>query len=243
MCDLFAVEEELLQKYVHYLETIPAGDVCPRAALQELTDGYARVLRQLRTLTKLSDKTTETLHSSKQLLIQKVRYDALTGVYSRHHMNEKLEEYAKTSQAGSLFCFMMVDVDYFKNYNDTYGHPVGDTCLKTVASALSESIFGMNGFVARYGGEEFAVVLPNTDDATVWATADRLLRAVADKRIPHENSSIADHVTVSIGCVTSILHEGYQLAHFIETADQALYQSKLSGRNQVTRVKLKEADL
>lgn len=237
---LFAAEQEFLQKYADYLEAIPPGGSCPREVLQEMVDGYACVLRQLRSITKLSDRTTETLHHSQQELIKRVRFDALTGVYSRGYMGDRLKEYVQSPWQGTAFCFMMVDVDYFKKYNDLYGHPLGDVCLKTVASTLSECISGMEGFVARYGGEEFAVVLPKVDEETARGLADKLLLAVAEKKIPHEDSSVANHVTVSIGCVTGTLHEHCQPKDYIELADKALYQSKFGGRNRVTRQHMEE---
>lgn len=238
MPDLFAEEESFLQKYKEYLKMIPEGGACEREAMEELVTGYARILRQLRTLTRLSDRTTENLNCAKQELMQKVHFDALTGVCSRRFMNEKMKEYTQAGQGDAVFCFMMADVDFFKKYNDVYGHPVGDICLKTVASALSECICDTGGFVARYGGEEFAIILPHTDEAAARQLGEALLQAVSQKNIPHKQNTAAEHVTVSIGCVTGILRAGCCAEAFIEAADKALYQSKQGGRNRITHLKL-----
>lgn len=238
MHDLFAEEEAFLQRYKSYLESIPEGEGCPRAALEELLGGYARILRQLRTLTKLSDRTTVDLNSARQYLLQKVSRDALTGVYSKGFMIEKMREYAQTGNLGAVFCVMMIDVDFFKKYNDIYGHPMGDVCLKAVACALSECLCEIGGFVARYGGEEFVVVLIDTDESTAYALGDRLLAAVEAKAIPHAQSTVSEHVTISIGSATGVRDIGFCPEDYIEAADRALYQSKQNGRNRITRLKL-----
>jgi diguanylate cyclase (GGDEF)-like protein len=131
---------------------------------------------------------------------------------------------------------MMLDIDYFKRYNDTYGHNMGDDCLKAVAKALSET-GRADDYVIRYGGEEFIVLLPNTDEAGAGKIAVRLLKSVSSLEIPHINSDIADYVTVSIGATTVSVKLNHQYMHYIERADEALYMSKDTGRNKYTHLK------
>jgi diguanylate cyclase (GGDEF)-like protein len=128
----------------------------------------------------------------------------------------------------------MIDIDFFKNYNDTYGHDMGDTCLKNVASIISKSIIREDDFAARYGGEEFAVVLPNTKENGASVIAERILKNVHNRCIPHKNSSAADYVTVSIGGTTGTVKHSQNASHYVKFADSALYKSKQNGRNQYT---------
>ena len=250
MRDLFDVEERLLQKYKSYLESIPEDGYCAREALDEIVQGYARALRQLRLLTRLSDKTAETLNFDKKELMQKMHHDALTGIYNRRFMDEKLVEILKKAEKSEAqVCFMMADVDFFKKYNDIYGHPMGDICLKAVADALAECVAAYvvecgkesEAFVARYGGEEFAVVLPDTSEERARQLGEALLRTVSGKRIPHSHNDAIGHVTISIGAVTGpVLQGARRKGDFIQAADHALYQSKQNGRNQLTNLTLEE---
>jgi diguanylate cyclase (GGDEF)-like protein len=128
----------------------------------------------------------------------------------------------------------MIDVDYFKKYNDTYGHEQGDVCLRSVARALAGSISRANDFVARYGGEEFVIVLSDTDEAGARAVAQKALENVQRLNMPHANSTVAPFVTVSIGITTGVVAYGQSQEEYLKRADEALYMSKQGGRNQYT---------
>ena len=128
---------------------------------------------------------------------------------------------------------MMIDVDFFKLYNDEYGHQQGDQCLTSVARALQSGLHRGGDFVARYGGEEFVVILPGTDEAAGKAQAERLCERVRDLEIPHAQSSTAPVVTVSIGCAATYPSSNTMPATLIAAADQALYEAKRRGRNRV----------
>jgi diguanylate cyclase (GGDEF)-like protein len=134
----------------------------------------------------------------------------------------------------------MLDLDFFKNYNDLYGHALGDACLKAVAKTLEESVLRPEDFVARYGGEEFVVVLPNTGEDGACEIADRILQNVRSRNIPHENSATACHVTLSIGITSGRALYTSSAADFIKKADEAMYMSKQSGRNRYTYLAFKE---
>jgi methyl-accepting chemotaxis protein len=161
--------------------------------------------------------------------------DQLTGIYNRRYMDGHLKKIIKSMvRANSNLSLLLIDIDYFKKYNDTYGHDAGDNCLKTVASSLSKCVSRDLDFVARYGGEEFAVVLPNTDKNGAHVIAEKLLEKVRECNMPHKASHIADCVTISVGGTTSIVKHWHRVQDYIKAADKALYESKKNGRNRYT---------
>jgi len=165
--------------------------------------------------------------------LEKVHYDALTGIYNRRYLEENMNQVVKfLSRSGGTLSVMMLDVDFFKKYNDTYGHDMGDICLKKVAGAIAECVGRADDFVARYGGEEFTVVLPNTDESGALIIAERLLEKVRACNIPHGESEAADCVTVSVGFTTGQVTHSQNAGDFIKRADEALYNSKHNGRNR-----------
>ena len=127
----------------------------------------------------------------------------------------------------------MADVDHFKAYNDTYGHQQGDECLKLVAGTMQSALSRAGDMLARYGGEEFAVILPSTDVAGAFEVAERILNAVSSMRLEHGGSSVADHVTISMGVSALRPDEQSSVQELIETADKNLYTAKAQGRNRV----------
>ena len=170
---------------------------------------------------------------------EKIYYDPLTGIYNRRFFDEGLSRIVNSlSRSGGILSLMMIDIDFFKNYNDTYGHGAGDECLKTIAETLSTCIARVDDFVARYGGEEFAVVLPNTEAEGACAIADKMLESIRNCNMPHENSNAADIVTVSIGVTTGKVEPKHNESDFIHRADELLYRSKQGGRNIYTFGKL-----
>ena len=164
---------------------------------------------------------------------EKIYYDALTGIYNRRYFDENLENTIKAlSRSGGDLSLMMIDIDFFKRYNDTYGHSKGDHCLKAISEALSTSISRADDFIARYGGEEFALVLPNTDESGARLIAEKLLQSIRNLGIPHERNDAADCVTVSIGVVSGKPQHTHTTKEYINRADEMLYMSKHSGRNK-----------
>ena len=160
--------------------------------------------------------------------------DPLTTVYNRRYFDGQLKQLLKSlSRSGSELSLLMIDIDYFKKYNDSYGHSAGDACLKKVAAALVQCQNRSEDFVARYGGDEFIVVLPHTDQDGARMMAERLLETVRERNIPHGVSDIADYVTISIGGATGMVNH-LQRTPYIKLADDALYESKKCGRNRYT---------
>ena len=168
-------------------------------------------------------------------ILDKIHYDALTGIYNRRFFDENLKKTIKSlSRSRSALSLMMIDVDFFKKYNDTYGHSKGDDCLKTVAKILVKSLSRADDFVVRYGGEEFAVVLPNTEAAGARMIAEKLLENIQKYNIPHKTSDAAGCVTISIGVTTGSVNHTQNWTDYVKRADEALYISKQNGRNQYT---------
>jgi diguanylate cyclase (GGDEF)-like protein len=163
----------------------------------------------------------------------KMDYDALTGIYNRQFLDENLKRLINyLSRAGGLLSLMMIDIDFFKLYNDTYGHLEGDKCLKMIAQTLSQSIKRADDFVARYGGEEFIVILPNTDERGARFVADKMLDDIRNCNMPHKQSEAASCVTISIGVTTGKILHTHKADDLVKKADELLYKSKKEGRNR-----------
>ena len=180
------------------------------------------------------EDSRETLVRMNQELLAISQLDSLTGIANRRRFDQQLLALWQADKyTGKSVGLIMIDIDYFKNYNDYYGHQKGDTCLVKVVSGLRSALHRQNDFLARYGGEEFAVVLSNLDKDGVYRVAENLRRSVHNLGIPHEASSCSPVVTVSVGC--SVLQAGIEntLTELISQADKALYQAKALGRNQV----------
>ena len=126
----------------------------------------------------------------------------------------------------------MIDIDYFKNYNDHYGHAAGDHCLQNIAQALLPALRRPADFCARYGGEEFAIILPNTDAAGAMLVLENFREAVVSLSIVHGFSSVAPVITVSIGYTTAIPNHAATVGETFKMADKAVYAAKFQGRNR-----------
>lgn len=239
--DLFEAEQRIYDRAVKHMKAVDAGEAYDFEEFRALTKGYHAILRQLRRITKLYDRTTDNLHESNLDLADKVHYDALTGIYSRRFMEEGLERNIRSlSRSGGVMAVMMMDIDFFKKYNDTYGHTAGDECLRTVAKAIAGCIARADDFVARYGGEEFVAVLPNTDEKGVALIAEKVLQAIRGLGIPHVKNEAAGCVTISIGATTVRPRHGHQAVDYIKRADAALYVSKHEGRDRYTYIRFEE---
>ena len=170
---------------------------------------------------------------------KKIFFDGLTNIYNRRFFDETITRIlASLSRADSVLSVMMIDVDFFKNFNDTYGHVAGDECLKVVAETIGKSLPRVDDFVARYGGEEFIAVLPNTDEHGACIVADRLMAKMKQCNIPHEASDAASHVTFSIGIASGIVQHTSTAESFTKVADEMLYESKKNGRNRYSFMKI-----
>lgn len=168
------------------------------------------------------------------LLERLASIDGLTEIPNRRYMAEHLsKEWRRSIRSGTPLSIVLIDVDYFKQYNDIYGHQKGDECLKTIAKALSTNCQRGGDFVARYGGEEFIAVLPNSEETTALALANKLKTIVEQLNIEHTGSQIANYVTASFGVATFNQSTLTTECELITRADEALYKAKERGRNTV----------
>lgn len=161
--------------------------------------------------------------------------DGLSGLSNRRCFDYMLthiwQQSLRHKQPMSL---LLIDIDYFKNYNDFYGHQEGDWCLKEVADIVKQVAFRKSDVAARYGGEEFAIILSDTDNSGAQIVAEKLLASIRDRKLPHLRSEIESFVTVSIGIATVVPDSGVEEEVLTRSADEALYQSKEAGRNRAT---------
>ena len=165
--------------------------------------------------------------------------DGLTGVSNRRRFDAALDiEWANARRSTEPLSLIMLDVDFFKQYNDRYGHAQGDECLKSVAQALAMAVTRPRDIVARFGGEEFALILPETDADAASKVAERCLRLIENQRIPHAASAISKFVTVSMGVATIEAAAGMEARHFVAAVDKLLYQAKRNGRNRIESASL-----
>ena len=169
-----------------------------------------------------------------KLLDQLAYLDGLTEISNRRRFDEYFQrEWARSARSGTPFSLAMVDVDFFKSYNDHYGHAMGDRTLQKIAKALDSALLRPADLIARYGGEEFVLMLPETDAFAAKGVAERALQRIVELNIPHQYSQVADHITVSLGLVTTQIEDSLTPQSFIATADKNLYLAKESGRNRV----------
>ena len=161
--------------------------------------------------------------------------DALTGLGNRRLLEELLQsQLHHLSAQGEWLSFIMLDIDFFKQFNDIYGHLEGDDCLRRVAHALKGAMRRSDDVCLRYGGEEFACILPRTDHDGALDVAEQIRNAIEDLGIPHKGSAVSPVVTISVGVATGRSAADLSMELWISTADAMLYQGKRTGRNQVT---------
>lgn len=197
------------------------------------------VLRQARhtlryqlELTRLRDELT----AANRTLENLAHNDGLTGVANRRHFNEKLaESLERAARSGKPVSLILFDIDYFKRYNDTYGHVAGDDCLKKVATVMKNAVRRRDELAARYGGEEFAIILMEQPLSAAVSLAESITASVSKLAIPHRTSELPQkHVTLSAGCAVYLMSDPEEWKKtLIERADEALYRAKRAGRNQV----------
>lgn len=177
-------------------------------------------------------RTHLTLKAQSDLLRAMAFMDGLTGLANRRRFDDCLEtEWRRARRNSTPVTLLMADIDWFKHYNDSHGHPEGDACLKRIARTLKATLKRPQDLAARYGGEEFACVLPETDLGGGRRVAASLLEAIQDLHIPHEGVPL-NQVTLSIGVATMVPQGIQEPSLLLEAADANLYQAKNQGRNQ-----------
>jgi two-component system chemotaxis family response regulator WspR len=185
-------------------------------AFRALEESRAKLAEANRTLQKLS------------------ALDGLTGIANRRSFDETLKkEWNRAMRGEKTIGLIMLDIDFFKLYNDHYGHQGGDECLKKVATGLDSTIHRETDFLARYGGEEFSAILPDTDLEGAVIVAEEMRHAIEALRVEHAKSKISDIVSISIGVSAVVPQKGTEPEILVAAADQALYKAKEDGRDCV----------
>jgi len=164
--------------------------------------------------------------------------DGLTGLSSRRHFDEVMEtELRRARRDRHSLSLIMIDIDFFKPFNDNYGHLEGDECLKRVSSLIGNFVNRPGDLAARYGGEELAVILPKTDPQGAYRIAEEIRKCVQSLNIPHKGSKVIDcqTVTISAGTYSLVPDSDTTMSELIKQADKALYEAKTNGRNNVKK--------
>lgn len=202
---------------------------------QVLFDEYKKLLKQMRRMVKMSDLMQNELKILSHKLEQMSSIDSLTGLYNRRYFNEVYQrEWQSAHRSQVSLAALMVDIDNFKQYNDTYGHLQGDKCLQAVAKAIHKAVKRPRDMVARYGGEEFVIILTETDANGALYIAEQAHTNVIELEIEHSSSSSIQFVSISIGVAAIIPYNNNHPEELLNMADEALYRSKSNGRNSIS---------
>ena len=179
-------------------------------------------------------RTHLTLKAQSDILRQWVYKDGLTGVFNRRYFDDRLAaEWGRAQRGNAALSVVLLDVDFFKRYNDRYGHLAGDDCLRRVTATLDRCLKRHGDILARYGGEEFAYLLPETSQSGALEFAQQLRQQVQAEQLEHADSAVADVVTISLGVCGNRDAGADSAQAMLRAADARLYQAKANGRNQV----------
>ena len=237
--------EMLIIRPIHKLVAVARrfgkGEWSIRAANSRLPAEFAPLARAFdKMASQLSERERELIASNDRLTVI-ASIDMLSGLANRRGFQSRLDfEWAKAQQCSGELSLLMIDVDHFKLFNDTYGHPEGDACLSRIGETLAGIAMATAGFAARYGGEEFSLLMPNTNASHAIEIGERVRAAVQDLAIPHATSNYQT-VTVSVGVASLRPNEALNPNDLLEAADVSLYVAKRNGRNRVAEHGLGQA--
>ncbi|MDA3902990.1 MAG: sensor domain-containing diguanylate cyclase [Desulfuromusa sp.] len=232
-CPLKVAETKIQREYDVQLLTNSEHYILSVAPLTTIV-GSAGIVSQFKNITdrKLAEQKLAELNDT---LKQMALIDGLTQIANRRRFDEILaQEWKRLSRDNNPLSLLIADIDFFKKYNDHYGHQAGDDCLRQVGQALASTVLRPADLVARYGGEEFAVILPETNMDGALQVGARVLELIAALAVEHLHSDISEVVTISVGAATLVPSQDQSPAALIALADKALYESKHHGRNRVT---------
>ena len=237
---LFENEQNVYDIASSHLEEIRKGVAAyDIKSYETLLHEYGMLLKQSRVATNLADMTKGSLNTISLEMLDKANYDELTGIYNRIFVDESLSRTIKTlSRSENVLSVLMVDIDFFKIFNDTYGIDSGDECLKSIAAAIKGCLKRADDVVARYGGDEFVVVLPYSDNNGACTVAAKIIESISQLGIQHSKSEAADVITVSVGGATGKVSFTQSGSEYIERAVEALNTSVQNGRNMSTCLEL-----
>lgn len=258
--DLFKYEREVLAEAMEVVEDEEYRDEELFGEYKSIVLEYKKFLRQMEKILSISDNQQKLLKKTQKKLEAEIAekkkaeeklkavnkklkdmsfLDGLTEIPNRRRFDDVLiKEWNRALRQGEYLAVLMLDIDFFKGFNDTYGHLAGDDCLKRIATVLSNNLNRASDFVARYGGEEFVVILPYTKEDEAVMIAENLRSKIEAEKIEHEDSAVSDYVTVSVGVAVVKVEEGLLAEEVVDFADQALYRAKNNGRNQVQAIKV-----
>ncbi|WP_333862003.1 GGDEF domain-containing protein [Clostridium sp.] len=235
MDSIFRKEEEVLKKAREILEMGIIETQKDEVLYKELFMEFKSLLAQTKRVVKMSDIIGADLIDRYHSLDEVSKIDFLTNLYNRRFFNELLiREWKICARDKYFLSVLMLDVDKFKDYNDTYGHIQGDECLKLISKCLKKIINRPRDIVIRYGGEEFVVLMPETDLEEAKYTAENIRLEVEKLQILHEGFENYGVVTISIGIAATIPSEKISPESLLYRADVALYRAKENGRNRIS---------
>jgi len=207
--------------------------------IRNITDGdishdlQVKGLAEIAILSEEFNKMTKEIRSREEELTRLSVVDGLTKIANRRKFDQVIKnEYLIACRTQKPLSVLMIDIDYFKKFNDSYGHLAGDDCIQKVAAAIQAAVYRPTDLVARYGGEEFAVILPDTPENGEHVVAEKIMNEIASLEMKHPESDVSNFVTVSIGGYTITPSKKIDLKYIIDEADKSLYHAKHSGRNQ-----------
>jgi len=220
-------QDDYIQKALDY-----GADVYLRKPINFIElHGQIRAMARISKMRDEMSKLNESLKMANQQLAKHANIDGLTGIANRRNFEIRLQleaNHCKRHQCD--LSILLCDIDFFKQYNDTYGHIAGDECLRKVAQSIEISFNRATDLVARYGGEEFVVILPDTSLSDSEKLAEKMRQKITDLAIEHSSSLVAEHITISIGIATS--NADMDFKNILHQADLAMYQAKKAGRDQ-----------
>ena len=234
-------QQELLKNSVEALNQYTNDSDSLWTSLSALIQGHRELLKEVDRLAGLTDTQRlelKDLTEQKIQLAEEIEFlqntDGLTGVSNYRRFREVLDqEWQRAMRSQSPLSLIMIDIDFFRNYNDSYGHVAGDLCLKRVSALLAEVFKRPSDLVAHYGGAELVCVAPDTDHEGALAVADRVLTGVQDLDIPHASSRVSEVVTISLGAATTIPTKAVKPFELAAAAEALVQSAKDAGRNQM----------
>ena len=241
--DILSNEQQVLDSGLEYFEAVKNGAEFDLDKYGELLEEYRQVLKQLRRLIKMSDRLSTDLYIKNQDLKEKINIDMLTGIFNNRYLRENLKRIINTitRSGGGRLSVMMIDIDNFKEYNETHGQDNGDICLISVAKALEKATTRCDDFIGKYDADEFVLVMPNTDRIGARFLANKILEDIRALVIPRADNNATSHVTVSIGITTGfIIKHTQDEMELIKRAEEAMYISKQDGRDRCTFLEFEE---
>jgi diguanylate cyclase (GGDEF)-like protein len=233
---------DLIEAQLHAINTQLTVEIAERQRAEAMLQVLLKIISRERddleiivqTIMEHGDVVDSQWRQKLDEAMQLAEVDSLTQIANRRRFDSYLDyQWKQTVREQSSLSVILCDIDYFKQYNDAYGHQAGDNCLRQVAKTLQNTLKRPVDLFARYGGEEFAAILPQTGEAGAIRVAERMHTAIAQLQIPHSRSAVCPHVTVSIGVASIMSCRGRSPASLLDEADQRLYLAKQQGRDQI----------